>query len=171
MADIFIGLGSNLGNRKKNIEKAIKKMAEHIQIIKVSPLYKTTPQEGVSGNWFFNGVIYGKTSLTPMKLLKFLQSIEEDLGRPINHKKNTARTIDLDILFYGNKIIKNKTLTIPHPKILEREFVIHGLSEVNKRFVHPLIKKTMAQIWKEFNNAGTQNKKRSSYSNRKSKDI
>jgi len=171
MADIFIGLGSNLGNRKKNIEKAIKKMAEHIQIIKVSPLYKTAPQEGVGGNWFFNGVVYGKTSLTPMKLLRFLQSIEEDLGRPGNHEKNTARTIDLDILFYGNKIIKNKFLVIPHPKILEREFVIRGLLEVNKRFVHPLVKKTIAHIWKEFNDAGTENKEKRPYSSRKSKSI
>ncbi|HPC29931.1 MAG TPA: 2-amino-4-hydroxy-6-hydroxymethyldihydropteridine diphosphokinase, partial [bacterium] len=107
----------------------------------------------------------------PMKLLKFLQSIEEDLGRPRNHKKNTARTIDLDMLFYGNKIIKNKFLVIPHPKILQREFVIRGLLEVNKRFEHPLIKKTIAHIWKEFNDAGTENKERCPHSSRKSKSI
>lgn len=171
MIDIFIGLGSNIGNRKENIKKAIEKMAEHIHILQISKLYKTKPQENVEGGWFLNGVLHGKTSLTPEKLLKFLQSIENDLGRPVNHKKNTARTIDLDILFYGEKIIKNKHLTIPHPGILKRKFVLEGLSKIAGRFVHPEVRKTITQIWKEYKNGDTQNKKTSSHAYRKSKEF
>jgi len=157
MIEIFISIGSNLGNRRKNIEEAIKKMSEHIHIVQISRLCKTMPQENVQGGWFLNGVLYGKTALTPLQLLKFLQSIEEKLGRPINHKKNTERTIDLDILFYNGKIIKKKLLTIPHPKILKRKFVLRGLREIKREFVHPETGKTIDDLWREYGD--TNNKK------------
>ncbi len=171
MNNIFVGLGSNLGNRKENIKKAIEKMSECIQILNVSRLYRTKPQENVQGGWFLNGVLHGRTSLTPIELLRFLQSIENQLGRPGNHKKNTARTIDLDILFFGKKIIKNKFLRIPHPKIAERSFVLDGLSEIASGFVHPETKKTVSQMLKEYRDGNIKNKKRNSCSREKSKRI
>ncbi|MCM8759290.1 MAG: 2-amino-4-hydroxy-6-hydroxymethyldihydropteridine diphosphokinase [Candidatus Omnitrophica bacterium] len=158
MVEIFIGIGSNKGNRKNNISKAIELLTEKVELIKISKIYKTQPQEGVRGGWFLNGVIMGKTSLTPEMLLKFLQSIEQDLGRPANHKKNSERTIDLDILFYGNKIIEKHNLTIPHPRLDRREFVLKGLMEICPDFVHPNLKKSIKQIWQEFKDANSRKK-------------
>ncbi|MCX7706068.1 MAG: 2-amino-4-hydroxy-6-hydroxymethyldihydropteridine diphosphokinase [bacterium] len=159
MTEVMISIGSNLGNRKKNIEIALQNLTERIHLIKVSSMYKTPPQEGVKGGWFLNGVIMGQTSLSPLKLLKFLQSIEQKLGRPMRHKKNSERTIDLDILFYGDKIIRRKNLLIPHPKLPNREFVLKGLMQINPEFVHPETGKKIKQIWRELKN-GNRRKKR-----------
>jgi len=159
MVEVMIGFGSNLGNRRKNIIDAIKKMSEGIDIIKISKIYRTQPQENVSGEWFLNGVVCGKTSMKPGVLLQFLQSIEQTMGRPKNHKKNTARTIDLDILFYGNRIIKKKNLIVPHPKIAKRGFVLKGLVQISPDFLHPELKKTIKQLWEEFQNGNIKKEK------------
>jgi len=158
IAEVLIALGSNLGNRRKNIFNAIEKIKKNIEIMRISTLYRTEPQEGVSGNWFLNGVLSGKTCLSPEELLEFLQSVEQEMGRPENHKKNTARTIDLDILFYDNCIIKKPHLRIPHPKINTRDFVLKGLVEIAPDFEHPEVKTTIKQMWKEMTNGDSRNK-------------
>ncbi|MCM8822121.1 MAG: 2-amino-4-hydroxy-6-hydroxymethyldihydropteridine diphosphokinase [Candidatus Omnitrophica bacterium] len=159
MVEVIISFGSNLGNRRENINKAIKKISEKVEILKVSEIYRSAPQEGVSGGWFLNGVLSGKTSMKPESLLKFLRSIEIELGRPADHKKNTARTIDLDILFYGGSIIRKRNLSIPHPELTKRKFVLKGLMQVSPNFIHPQNKISIKRIWEEFKNESARQKK------------
>lgn len=131
MVACYLGIGSNLGNRRENIKKALDylKRTPGIKIDKCSRIYETKPVGGPSQGKFLNAAIKIKTSLTPQSLLKALKKIEKDLGR-----KQTVRfgprEIDLDILFYGNRIIKKRNLIIPHPRMFEREFVIRPLSEI-----------------------------------------
>jgi len=127
----YLGVGSNLGNRRKNIKKALDYLAKTkgIKIEKASRIYETKAVGGVPQGKFLNAAIKIKTSLTPQLLLETLKKIEKDLGR-----KNTVRwgprEIDLDILLYGNKVIKIKNLVIPHPRMFEREFVLKPLREI-----------------------------------------
>lgn len=129
----FLGVGSNLGDRRKNIRTAIKEVnkLENTKVIKVARIIETAPVGGPVGQpKFLNSALKITTSLSPLKLLKELQIIEEKLGRPRKHTRNGPRPIDLDILFYQDKIINTKVLTIPHPRVFEREFVIKPLLEV-----------------------------------------
>lgn len=159
MAEVFVALGSNMGNREENIKKALDEISKKNGVIKKSRFYKTKPQEGVSGEWFLNGVILIKTKMKPLQLLRFLQSIEKKLGRPNSHKKNTARTIDLDILFYDKTIIKKKSLIIPHPRLAQRDFVLKGLIQINPDFIHPETKKSIKEIWQELKNGNFRKKR------------
>ena len=146
---VILGIGSNLGNRKKNIHSAIELLCKHkkIHIIQVSKLLKNPPQEGLIGPYFLNGAIKLETSLGPRELVSFCKSIEKSLGRKKTHGPNkTSRTIDLDILFYGNKIINTKTLKIPHPKLHKRNFVLIPLKEIAGDFVHPVLKKSIKEL-------------------------
>ena len=133
MVICYIGLGSNLGNRRRNISEAIKRIdsLKGTEVVKVSKIIETDPIGGLPRqSKFLNGVLKIKTELTPAILLKNLQEIEQQLGRLKRHIRNGPRTIDLDILFYGNNIIRQKELKVPHPKILERDFVLKPLLEV-----------------------------------------
>ena len=131
MVICYLAVGSNLGNRRKNIKKALDYLAKTkgIKIEKASRIYETKAIGGVAQGKFLNAAIKIKTSLTPQLLLKTVKNIEKDLGR----KKTVRwgpREIDLDILLYADKIIKRKNLIIPHPRMFEREFVIKPLSEI-----------------------------------------
>lgn len=129
---VFIAFGSNLGNKEKNIKQALTLLSSNqaIKIIKISNFIKTKPVDGPQNQPdYLNGVIKIKTTYTPKKLLIFLQSIEKKLGR-IRTIKNGPRTIDLDILLFNNKKIKTPTLTIPHPRMWQREFVTKPLKQI-----------------------------------------
>ncbi|MDP2923283.1 MAG: 2-amino-4-hydroxy-6-hydroxymethyldihydropteridine diphosphokinase [Candidatus Omnitrophota bacterium] len=133
MAICYLGVGSNLGNREKNIKLALREInrLKEIKIIKVSKIIESEPVGGPAGQGkFLNTVLKIKTNLTPVNLLKKLKIIEVELGRPKKHIRYGPRTMDLDILFYGDKIIKKRGLEIPHPRIFEREFVIGPLLQV-----------------------------------------
>jgi 2-amino-4-hydroxy-6-hydroxymethyldihydropteridine diphosphokinase len=127
----YLGIGSNLGERRENIKKALDLLSKTrgIKIEKSSRIYETLPQGGPKQGKFLNAAVKIKTTFLPHSLLKTLKKIEQDLGR-----KNTVRfgprLIDLDILFYGNKIINRKDLKVPHPKMFEREFVLKPLREI-----------------------------------------
>ena len=142
---IFLGLGSNVGNKKQNLEKAIKKMGEKISMISVSKFYETEPWGYKDQDKFLNVAVSGKTKLTPMQLLNFVEQIEKEIGR-IKRFKWGPREIDVDILFYDDFIYKNKFITIPHPFIQEREFVLKPLMDLDPNFVHPVFKKTVRQL-------------------------
>jgi 2-amino-4-hydroxy-6-hydroxymethyldihydropteridine diphosphokinase len=131
MVICYLGIGSNLGDRKKNIKRALEILEniEGIRIEKVSKIYETEPLGGPPQGEFLNGVIKIKTSLSPFQLLRILKRIEKDLGRK-KRVRFGPREIDLDILFYGGKIINTRTLKIPHPRIFEREFVLKPLTEI-----------------------------------------
>lgn len=132
MAVCFIGVGSNLGNRKENIKSALNflRKTDGLKIKKISGLYETDPIGGPLQGKFLNGAIKIETNLSPFGLLKLLKDIERRLGRNQTIKRNQPRPIDLDILIYGNKRIKTKYLEIPHPRMCEREFVLRPLSEL-----------------------------------------
>lgn len=133
MTICYIGIGSNLGDRRAYIDKAIEGLRsnKNIRVSRVSTIYETDPISDIPQGKFLNGVIEIETSLDPESLLKELNRIEEGLGRK-RTVRNAPRTIDLDILYYGDQLINEKNLMIPHPRIQEREFVLKGLRELGK---------------------------------------
>ncbi len=144
----YIALGSNIEPRDKYIERAINQMTEHqrITVRKVSSVYQTKPLGGPEGqDMFLNAVAKIATTLTPIELLEALQTIEEDLGRE-REVWWGPRTIDLDILLFGDEIISTDTLVIPHPLMHERRFVMQGLTEIAPKVTHPLIQMSAKTI-------------------------
>ncbi len=131
MVVCYLGVGSNLGNRSKNIKKALDYLAKTkgIKIEKASRIYETKAIGGPSQGKFLNAAIKIKTSLTPQLLLNTIKKIEKNLGRRKSVRWG-PREIDLDILLYADKIIKRKNLIIPHPRMFAREFVIKPLLEI-----------------------------------------
>jgi len=131
MVVCYLGIGSNLGNRRNNIKKALDYLAKTrgIKIEKISRIYETEPVGGPAQGKFLNAAIKIKTSLTPQLLLKTIKNIEMDLGRRKTVRFG-PREMDLDILLYGNKIIKKRGLLIPHPRMFKREFVLRPLREI-----------------------------------------
>lgn len=133
MVTCYLGIGSNLGDRRRNIKLAFQKIRKlkGTKIIKVSKLIETKPIGGPRNQGkFLNAALKLKTNLSSLDLLKKLKIIEQELGRPKKHISYGPRTIDLDILFYADKLINRKDLKIPHPRIFEREFVIKPLLEI-----------------------------------------
>ena len=133
MITCYIGIGSNLGDRQGLIEKAIDAIKKHADIIvkRVSSIYETEPVSDIPQGRFLNGVLELETELDAGVLFKELRRIEQSLGRT-RTVKNAPRTIDLDILYYGDRVIQNKDLVVPHPRIGQREFVLKGLRELGK---------------------------------------
>lgn len=127
----YLGIGSNLGDRRKNIRRAMQKIKkmEDTRILKISKIIQTKPMGGPVQRDFLNGVIKIKTGLSPLKLIRSLKQIEKELGRQ-KIITNGPRTIDLDILLYGDKVINRKDLKIPHPRMFEREFAMKPLLEI-----------------------------------------
>lgn len=149
MAKAFVGIGSNLGNKEENIRNSIKLMKEKCKILKASSSYETEPVAYKKQDWFLNCAIEVGTELEPLELLGFLQSIENKMGR-VRTIKNGPRIIDLDILFYDDKIINEPSLTVPHPRLHERLFVLEPLKEIAHGFVHPVLGKRVKEICKEL---------------------
>ena len=137
-ANVFLGLGSNLGDRKLNLLKAIKLLgvSEDITILQQSSIIETEPVGVVEQGKFLNMVIEVETSLTPLMLLELCLETERLLGR-VRNAKWTPRTLDIDILFYGDQIIDSKELTVPHPEAHKRCFVLLPLVEIAPRMHHP----------------------------------
>jgi len=132
MVTCYLGVGSSLGNRRKNIKEAVRKinLLKNTRVLKQSRLILTNPVGGPGGQpKFLNGAFKIKTGLTPFGLLKALKDIEKQLGR-LGSVRNGPRKIDLDILLYGDKIVDRKGLIIPHPRLFTRDFVIRPLIEV-----------------------------------------
>ena len=127
---VYIGIGSNLGNRQKYIKDAIHMMGPKVK--KVSSIYETEPEGIEDGSEFLNAVVEIDTDMDPIDLLDFLEDIERKLGRK-EKGECKSRTIDLDILIYGNKIVDSSRLKIPHPGIVKRKFVLDPLLELWKQ--------------------------------------
>ncbi len=132
--DIYISLGSNIGNRENNLRKAVELINSNpgIKIIKVSSIYETEPMYLKEQNSFYNIVLkaWVDPKTGPFELMGFLKGIENDMGRKKSEKKYGPRIIDLDLLFYGEMFIESDFLTVPHPRIAERRFVLAPLSEI-----------------------------------------
>jgi len=131
MARVYLSIGSNLGDRRRNIETAIELLRDtgDIEVVKISTLYETDPIGGPPQDKFLNGALEIKTNLAPYDLLKSLNKIEEKLGR-VRTIKHGPRTLDLDILTYDDITINEPDLVIPHPQMTLRDFVLKPLTEI-----------------------------------------
>lgn len=151
----YLCLGSNKGDRVGYIQQATSLLGAvyGIKLISTSSLYETQPWHEQETAWFVNAVIEIKTSLSPQDLLIQCQRIEKQLGRD-RDKEGVygARTIDIDILFYNNQIVKEDNLQIPHKYFHERAFAIVPMLEINPYFVHPELKKNLSQLHEELEN-------------------
>lgn len=139
---IFIGLGTNLGERFENLARARSLMEEKVRLNAVSSVYETKPWGYLEQPDFLNQVVEGETDLTPTRLLNLLKRIEKKMGREKNFR-NGPRLIDLDILLYGNRVVHTTRLNIPHPELVERAFVLVPLAELAPELVHPVLKRTI----------------------------
>jgi 2-amino-4-hydroxy-6-hydroxymethyldihydropteridine diphosphokinase len=149
---VYLLLGSNLGNRKEILEKAIELLAQKVGVvIKQSKDYETSPWGVTDQPDFLNLALEIHTKLRPLEVLEQTQSIENQLGR-VRKEKWGARLIDIDIMFYGNEIIDEPTLKVPHPFLHERDFALAPLAEIASDFVHPIFEKTIVCLREE--NAG-----------------
>jgi 2-amino-4-hydroxy-6-hydroxymethyldihydropteridine diphosphokinase len=150
---VFIGFGSNVGDRVDFCDRAVTLLSllPHSQVTGVSLLYETEPvNDGANpgDGWFLNGVVQLETDVTPRSLLMVLREIERSLGRD-EADRSGPRTIDLDILFYGQHVIDEAGLVVPHPRLHQRRFVLMPLSELDPLFVHPTLQHTVNQMLAE----------------------
>lgn len=142
----YFSLGSNLGNRKKNLLLALKSLQEEgINLLQVSSLYETQPVDLIEQPWFLNCSLIGETSLFPQDILDVVLKIEKNMGRQRNISKG-PRLIDIDILFVENRIIKTSCLTVPHPRLQNRNFVLVPLAEIASEKIHPILNKTIKEL-------------------------
>ncbi len=139
---VYLGLGSNLGNREKNIREAIKLLRKEVRITKISSFYKTKPVGYADQPDFINAAAEIKTNLPPLQLLRLTKEIEKKLGRKKTFQ-NGPRIIDIDILLYNDEIIKTKNLVIPHLAMHRRWFVLKPLTEIAPEVIHPQLKHTI----------------------------
>jgi para-aminobenzoate synthetase len=145
MHTIYLALGSNIGNKKKNIQQAVTLLKQHISDILVAKIYETKPMYYEEQDTFLNTVLQGKTNLTPQKLLAFIKQIETEIGRQ-KRFRNGPREIDIDILFYEDLIFVTKNLSIPHPRLQERNFVLKPFMDLDPNFVHPVLNETIRDL-------------------------
>lgn len=145
MIRVFLGIGTNLGDRERNLQEARAALSQRLEILKESSIYQTAPWGFLDQPAFLNQVIEARTALSSLNLLEFLKQTEKQLGRQANFRFG-PRLIDLDILFYGNRIIQTSRLQVPHPRLTERAFVLIPLAEIAPEFVHPQNKQTVAQL-------------------------
>lgn len=156
---VFISVGSNLGDPCKNCLKAFAILegdSPEVTLVRASSLYRTSPWGNIDQNDFINAVVEIETTLEPVKLLTHLKLIEKRMGRSRSEDdgKWGARLIDLDIIFYGERIIEENGLRVPHPLIVERPFVVVPLAEIAPEVIHPELCRTIAELKNSSGEAG-----------------
>lgn len=143
---VYLGLGSNVGDRERNLRRAVEALeAPDLRITRVSPLYETEPVEFTRQAWFLNQVAEAETELFPLQLLGRVARVERSLGRVRDIPKG-PRTIDIDILFFGRAVVRTTKLEIPHPAIAERRFVLVPLAVLAPDLRHPVTRKTVREM-------------------------
>jgi 2-amino-4-hydroxy-6-hydroxymethyldihydropteridine diphosphokinase len=144
---VYVGVGSNIGNRKENFLEALSRLAKlpDTKILKESSLYESEPL-GDSKEWYVNGAIEIETKFKPDMLLRKFKNIERAMGRKKVKKRWGARIIDLDILLFDSLVVKKKTLRIPHPEMVNRKFVLVPLSEIAPQLIHPELGVSISEL-------------------------
>jgi 2-amino-4-hydroxy-6-hydroxymethyldihydropteridine diphosphokinase len=141
----YLSLGSNLGDREAHLREAARRLSEIGTITATSSLYETAPMEVVDQPWFLNAVVALRTDLAPADLLRELLAIEKSMGR-VRTRPKGPRTIDLDILLYDDEVVHAPSLTIPHPAMQQRLFVLAPLAEIAPEVVHPVLHRTAIEL-------------------------
>lgn len=155
MAIVYLSLGSNKGDRIGYVQQATRLLGacENVSIIRTSAFYETEPWNMSSDTWFVNAVVEIKTKLSPKELLAECKRIEAQLGRtPAKSGNYEDRTIDIDILFYGNEIIQDEEITIPHKYVHLRAFTLVPLLELIPDFIHPVLHKSITDLHSDLEN-------------------
>ena len=146
---VYLSLGSNLGDREKNLRDAIVRLERTGRVIAVSSFYETEPVDFTEQAWFLNCGLVLETGETAAKLMRRILQIESDMGRQRLQKKG-PRVIDIDILLFSDQIIDSPELTVPHPAMHQRRFVLEPLAEIAPALRHPVLDKTIAELLGEL---------------------
>jgi 2-amino-4-hydroxy-6-hydroxymethyldihydropteridine diphosphokinase len=143
---VYLSLGSNLGDREKYLREAVSRLGELGVIRQVSAFYETQPVE-VRGEqpWFLNCALAMETELTPLVFLSQVLAVEQSMGR-IRREPKGPRTIDIDIVFFANDVLDTPELTVPHPAMHQRRFVLEPLAEIAPALVHPVLQRTVRDL-------------------------
>ncbi len=149
MNTICLGLGTNLGDRLENLRTALALLAQSVSVEKKSSVYESVPFGVGEQPRYYNMTVAGTTQLAPHDLLIFLKSIERDMGRP-HDSHNEPRVIDLDVLMHGENVVELPELTIPHPRMHERAFVLVPLEEIAPFDVHPVLRRPIIDLRDEL---------------------
>jgi len=150
MSRVFLGLGSNVGNRFEYLLRAFEEIGKHYKIISISSIYETEAWGETQQQNFLNAVIEIEASESSRKIFSTIKSIEKNIGR-IERGKWQAREIDIDILLNENEILETVVLTIPHKDLHNRKFVLVPMNQIAPNVIHPIFKKTIAQLLSECN--------------------
>jgi 2-amino-4-hydroxy-6-hydroxymethyldihydropteridine diphosphokinase len=143
---IYLSLGSNIGDREANLRAAVGRLdGADLKVARVSPVYETEPVDVTNQRWFLNLVAEAETTLFPKMLLSRTARIEHELGRVRTVSKG-PRTIDIDILLYGNAVVRTASLEIPHPRMGERRFVLAPLADLAPELRHPVTHQTIRRM-------------------------
>lgn len=147
--NVYLGLGSNLGDRRANLQAALAAFPPQLEVLATSPIYETEPWGYRDQDEFLNQAVLVSTDLAPAELLVFLKGLEKQLGR-VPTFKNGPREIDIDIIFYDDAVIEEEGLHIPHPHMAERVFVLAPLNDIAPDFPHPILQKKVSQLYLEL---------------------
>ena len=150
---VYLGLGSNLGDREAHLRHALELLGKSIALDKTSSVYDTEPWGYRAQPRFLNCVCEGRTDLEPQALLSIVKNVEEAVGREPTFP-NGPRLIDVDILFYGKRVVREPGLDIPHPRMAERAFVLAPLGEIAEDYFHPVLKVTVTELLRSLSPQG-----------------